>query len=144
SAHVFGYVLALLQFPQTLASTIVAFEVNRWVVMIMLNLILLVLGCVMDAAALLVITVPIFFPLVMALGFDPIWFGVVYTINMEIAIITPPIGMNLFVIRGLIGKEGTLTDVIWGTLPFTLTFILGLGVIMAFPELSLVLPRLMG
>lgn len=144
SAFVFGYVLALLQFPQTLALTIASLEVNRWVVMIMINLMLLVLGCVMDAAAMLVITLPIFFPLVMALGFDPIWFGVIYTINMEIAIITPPIGMNLFVIRGLLGEESTLSDVIWGTLPFTLTFILGLGVIMALPELALVLPRLMG
>lgn len=142
-AYIFGYALALVEFAQKLALFVTSLDVNRWVVMILINAILLILGCIMDAASMLVITLPIFFPVIMALGFDPIYFGVIYTINMEIGIMTPPIGMNLFVIRGLLGNEGTLEDVIRGTFPFIIVFIIGMFIIIALPEISLVLPKVL-
>jgi len=143
SAYVFGYVLSRLQFPTALCSFVASLGVNRWVVVILINLLLIVLGCVMDGLSMLVVTLPIFYPLIIGLGFDPIWLGVVYTMNLEIAVITPPIGMNLFVARGLIGEEGTLGDVIWGSAPFAGIIAAGLAIIIAFPQIALFLPNLM-
>src|SRR5690606_6838661 len=83
---------------QTVAESIAAMEVNRWVILLAINVMLLVAGCFLPPAAIILMTTPILMPVIEAVGFDPIWFGVILTINMELGLITPPVGLNLFAI----------------------------------------------
>ena len=99
----------------------------------------LLLGCVLDTLAMLVLTVPITFPIAMNLGFDPIWFGIIIVMTIELGLITPPIGMNVFVIRS-VAQDVSLGTVFKGALPFVAVDILRLAVLAAFPALTLFLP----
>lgn len=113
------------------------------VVIALIMLFYLVLGCVFDALAMILLTVPIFFPLVMALGFDPVWFGIVVVVVVELSLITPPIGMNLFVIH-TVARDIPMTAIYRGILPFILVDIVRLAILVLFPALVLFLPRQMG
>jgi C4-dicarboxylate transporter DctM subunit len=102
-------------------------------------------GCFLDPASILVLTIPILFPIVMRLGFDPIWFGVIVTMNMELADITRPVGLNLFVVKGISLHEVSLEHVVKGSMPFMVLLVLGMFLIILFPEIALWLPnRMMG
>ena len=103
----------------------------------------LVLGCFMDSLAMILLTVPIFYPLIVANGFDPIWFGVVAVVTVELGLITPPVGMNLFVIKS-VAPSVALPQIMIGVIPFVITDILRLGILVMFPAISLILPRLLG
>jgi len=103
---------------------------------------LLLLGCVSDVATLILVVLPILFPAITALGFDPVWFGVVFVVNIEIALETPPIGMNLFVVKGI--SDIPIADVMRGAIPFVFVEAIVLALVMAFPQLSLWIPSLMG
>jgi TRAP-type C4-dicarboxylate transport system permease large subunit len=96
----------------------------------------------MDAFAMVLITMPILYPLVLSLGFDPIWFGVLIVIMMEMGMITPPIGMNVFVIKG-IAKDVPMYHIFQGAFPFVIAMALCVGIIIAFPQIALFLPRAM-
>ena len=104
---------------------------------------LLVLGCFMDPASMMVITLPLAFPVLKELGYDAIWLGVIVTIAVEIGMITPPVGMNLFVLKGIVPKEVTMTDIIAGAAPFVGVLLVGLLVIVMFPGIATWLPEMM-
>jgi TRAP-type mannitol/chloroaromatic compound transport system permease large subunit len=105
--------------------------------------VLLVLGCVMDTVGIIMITVPVFVPIVAALGFDPVWFGVLFIINMEIGFLTPPFGYNLFYLKGVAPPSVTMADLYLSIIPFVLLMILGLLICIVFPDIILYLPRLL-
>src|SRR5690606_15867289 len=102
----------------------------------------LVLGCFMDPLSMMMVTVPVLTPLVVSAGFDPVWFGIVIVLLCETALITPPIGMNLFVVQG-VRRRGTITDVMIGVTPFIAVLVAMIGIILLFPDLTLWLPHLL-
>jgi C4-dicarboxylate transporter, DctM subunit len=136
----FAFLLTALGIPLKLADALLALEVGPWVIMIFINVLYIILGCLMDPLGMLMITLPILFPAIVRLGFDPIWFGVIVTINCEIGMISPPVGFNLFVLKGVVPSGVTLNDIMRGSLPFVSILILGLVLISVFPEIALWLP----
>jgi tripartite ATP-independent transporter DctM subunit len=113
-----------------------------WEVIILMQLTYLLMGMFLDDTAMLVIVAPLYVPLVISLGFDPIWYGVLYTISCQIAYMTPPFGYNLFLMRAMAPKEVTLADIYRSIIPFVLVMIVGMAIIMAFPQIALWLPQL--
>ena len=107
----------------------------------MMQLSYILMGMFLDDTAMLVIVAPLYVPLIIALGFDPIWYGVLYTITCQIAYMTPPFGYNLFLMRAMAPKEITLIDIYRSIVPFVLVMLLGLVILMAFPELATWLPQ---
>lgn len=143
AATVFGYVLSYLQLPQQLAGWILTVTSSKYVVLIGINLILIFLGCLMDPAGILLVTIPIFVPIVKAAGFDLVWFGVMFVVNTELAQITPPLGLNLFIIQGISPPEVTLKDILIGAWPFMILDTIALALVCIFPEIILWLPSTM-
>ncbi len=139
-AMLFGFVLTVLQLPQHMTELVTAVESNRWFVLVAINLLLLLLGCFLETISIILITLPILYPVILKLGFDPIWFNVVLVINMELALITPPVGMNLFVIQG-IAKDSNMAEITRGVYPFGLAMMAIIAVLALFPALALWLPQ---
>ncbi|MBX3653396.1 MAG: TRAP transporter large permease [Ramlibacter sp.] len=140
----FGYMMSSLQVTQAVASAIGELQVNRWVILGAINLLLLVAGCFLPPAAIILMTTPILMPVITACGFDPIWFGVILTINMELGLITPPVGLNLFVING-ITPDVKLPTILKGAFPFMMCMVLAILILCVFPELATWLPsKVMG
>jgi C4-dicarboxylate transporter, DctM subunit len=137
-----SFVLARLGVPQGLAKLLVGLDVPPWLILACINLAVIVLGMFMDPMSILVIMVPALYPSVVALGFDPVWFGIVLTINIEIAAISPPVGFNLFVLKAAI-PGSNLSEIIRGSLIFILPLAFGIVMLIAFPEIALFLPKLM-
>jgi TRAP-type mannitol/chloroaromatic compound transport system permease large subunit len=117
-------------------------ELTPWEVLIMMQLSYIFMGMFLDDTAMLVIVAPLYVPLVVALGFDPIWYGVLYTITCQIAYMTPPFGYNLFLMRAMAPKEITLGDIYRSIFPFVLVMTLALILLMVFPQIALWLPSL--
>src|SRR5262245_27923444 len=137
-----SFVLTRLGVPQGMSNFLTSLDVPPWVIIVLINLLLLVLGMFLDPTSILVIIVPIFFKSVVALGYDPVWFGVMVTIQIEIAAITPPVGFNLFVLKSVVpGVE--MMDVVRGSLIFLIPLRLGIVILMMFPQIALFLPALM-
>ena len=144
TAVLFGYMLTSLYLTQTLAHAIADMHVNRWVLMGMINVFLLVCGFFIPPAAIILMTSPILYPIVRAAGFDPVWFGVIVTINMEIGLIHPPVGLNIYIVNA-IAPDVPVTRVMWGTLPYVACMMLAIVILCIFPEIATWLPdRLMG
>jgi len=141
--NIFAFLLSTLSIPQYVTETITALSVSKWAIMIIINIILLIMGCLLDPMAIMVIVLPIIFPIVTQLGFDPVWFGIVVTINVEMGMITPPVGLNLFILKGSVPGI-KMNDIVGGALPFLLLLLLGLTLIMVFPPLATWLPGRMG
>ena len=139
-ALLFGYFLTITQTPQKLTEFLTALGVGRYGVLALIMLMYLVLGCLMDAMAMIILTVPIIFPVVTALGFDPIWFGVIIVMTVELGLIHPPVGMNVFVIKSVV-KDVSFTTIFKGVLPFVATDIVRLVILIAFPIIALLLPQ---
>jgi tripartite ATP-independent transporter DctM subunit len=140
----FGYMMSSLQVTQAVAGSIAELNVNRWVILAAINLMLLVAGCFLPPAAIILMTTPILIPVILASGFDPIWFGVILTINMELGLITPPVGLNLFVING-ITPDVSLGTILKGAFPFMICMVLAIVILCIFPELATWLPsKVMG
>jgi tripartite ATP-independent transporter DctM subunit len=142
-ALLFGYFLTITQAPQQLTAVLTGLGVGRYGVLVLIMLMYLVLGCLMDAMAMIILTVPIIFPVITALGFDPIWFGIIIVMTVELGLIHPPVGMNVFVIKSVV-KEVSFTTIFKGVLPFVATDILRLAILIAFPVIALWLPGRMG
>ena len=142
-ALLFGYFLTITQTPQKLTEFLTGLGVGRYGVLALIMLMYLVLGCLMDAMAMIILTVPIIFPVVTALGFDPIWFGVIIVMTVELGLIHPPVGMNVFVIKSVV-KDVSFTTIFKGVLPFVATDIVRLVILIAFPVIALWLPQRMG
>jgi len=142
-AMLFNYVLSLSGLTTALASFVTSLPVPRVGIIIAIGLLYSILGALMDAWAMMLIVVPALLPTVVALGFDPIWFGVLTVIMMELGMISPPIAFNVFVMAGMV-KEVPMTEIFAGVWPFVLAMVVLIGLIIAFPELALYLPRVMG
>ena len=144
AAVLFGYMLTSLYLTQTLAQAIADMHVNRWVLMGLINLFLLVCGFFIPPAAIILMTSPILLPIIRAAGFDPVWFGVILTINMEIGLIHPPVGLNIYIVNA-IAPDVPLMKVMWGTIPYVLCMFLAIVILCFFPEIATWLPdTLMG
>ncbi|WP_442488935.1 TRAP transporter large permease [Halomonas litopenaei] len=140
-AEIFAYALSSLFITQTVAEAIAALEVNRWVLMGIINIFLLVAGFFLPPVAVIVMTAPILLPIILAANFDPYWFAVILTINLEIGLITPPVGLNLFIIKG-IAPDIALKDILLGSLPYALCMVLGIVLLCFFPGIATWLPDL--
>ena len=144
AAVLFGYMLTSLYLTQTLAQAIADMQVNRWVLMFLINIFLLVCGFFIPPAAIILMTAPILLPIITAAGFDPIWFGVIITINMEIGLIHPPVGLNLYIVNS-IAPDVPVTKIMYGTIPYVLCMMLAIVILCFFPEIATWLPdTLMG
>lgn len=141
-AMLFGYILTILQVPQALMRLVTEGDLNRWIVMLGINIMLLILGCVLETVSIILITLPMLYPIIKALGFDPIWFNVVLLINMELALITPPVGMNLFVIKG-ISEDSSIQDIIAGAAPFAAIMVFQILLLCFVPEIATWLPSVL-
>jgi C4-dicarboxylate transporter DctM subunit len=137
-----GTVMSFLSIPQDLANVIIGLDVSKWVVLILINIFLLVLGFFIPPAAIILMTAPIIFPIITGLGFDPIWFGIIMTLNMEAGLITPPVGLNLFVVKG-IAPDIPTSDIIKGSIPFVGVIFLAITLFTIFPEIVTWLPNLL-
>jgi C4-dicarboxylate transporter DctM subunit len=137
---VLGQILSFLNVPQELAALVADLEVNRWVVFLIMNLLFLFLGFFIPPVAIILVTMPVLFPIITELGFDPVWFGVVMTLNMEMGLITPPVGLNLYVVQG-IAPDIPLRDILVGSLPYVGVLALGIIVLALFPGLVTWLPN---
>ncbi|QSI32621.1 TRAP transporter large permease subunit [Variovorax sp. RKNM96] len=142
-ALLFGYFLTITQSPQKLTEFLTGLGIGRYGVLALVMLMYLVLGCLMDAMAMIILTVPIIFPVIVHLGFDPIWFGVIIVMTVELGLIHPPVGMNVFVIKSVV-KDVSFTTIFKGVLPFIVTDIVRLVILIAFPVIALWLPTRMG
>lgn len=141
-AMLFGYILTILKVPQALMRLVTEGDLNRWIVMLGINIMLLILGCVLETVSIILITLPMLYPIIKALGFDPIWFNVVLLINMELALITPPVGMNLFVIKG-ISEDSSIQDIIAGAAPFAAIMVFEILLLCFVPEIATWLPSVL-
>ncbi|MBE9503148.1 MAG: TRAP transporter large permease [Proteobacteria bacterium] len=145
-ATVFGKFLAVTRIPFDIASWVSGFDLPPYVIMGIIVAIYFFGGCFMDALAFVTLTVPIFFPLVTGLGYDPIWFGIIIVMVTEMGVITPPVGINVYVVFGVAQRvigEVSLESIFKGILPFLLAVIVGVIILMIFPQIILFLPNLM-
>jgi len=140
-ATIFGHFMAVSTIPFILADWVAGLPLPSMAVMGVIILIYLIGGCFMDAMALVVLTVPVIFPVVMRLGFDPIWFGVIIVLISEMGVITPPVGVNVYVIKG-IAPEIPLETIFKGIFPFLLAIVVSAALLIIFPQIALVLPNL--
>ena len=141
-AHIFNPFLALTQIPEDLAKLLVDLELPRWGVMLILMAAYIVLGTFLEGFAMLVLTLPIVHPLILALGYDPIWFGVMMVIVLEMGLISPPVGVNVFVVKG-VAEDVPLRQIFAGIVPFWLAMGVCLLILMVFPQIALFLPNTM-
>jgi C4-dicarboxylate transporter DctM subunit len=142
AAAIFGHVLTLMRLPAELVEAMVAYNVGPIGFILAVMAVIFVLGMFLETISIILITTPIVLPVLDALGIDPIWYGVLLMINLELALITPPVGMNLFVIKGI--AKAPMADVVRGIVPYVGLMLLGLALMLLFPGLSTWLPATMG
>ncbi len=142
ASALFSYTLSSLFVTQSVAEYIVGLDVNRWTLMAIINLFLLVAGFFLPPVAVILMTAPILLPIIERVGFDPYWFAVIFTINMEIGLITPPVGLNLYVINGIV-PDISLPTILKGAFPFMLCMVLGIVLLCLFPQIVTWLPTYM-
>ena len=141
-ALLFGYFLTVTQTPQKVTAFLTGLGIGNYGVLALIMLMYLVLGCLMDAMAMIILTVPIIFPVITHLGFDPIWFGVIIVMTVELGLIHPPVGMNVFVIKSVV-KDVSFATIFKGVIPFIITDLIRLIILIAFPIIALWLPSRM-
>jgi C4-dicarboxylate transporter DctM subunit len=141
-AIMFNNFLVLSAVPDSIGAWIGGLEMSATAILVIILLIYLVLGCALDSLAMILLTIPIFFPVVAKLGFDPIWFGIIVVMVVELGLITPPIGMNVFIIKGM-APEVALGTIYKGVLPFAVAQILLIALIVVFPAIATWLPSTM-
>lgn len=134
-AMLLGYIMTILQIPQTITTYATEQDINPWVIFILINIVLLILGMFLETISILVITLPILYPIIVALGFDPIWFAIIMVINMELALISPPVGLNLFVLKG-IDRTNTIDEIVKGVIPYAIIMLLLMVLLSIFPEIA--------
>jgi tripartite ATP-independent transporter DctM subunit len=141
-ALIFANFINYTTMPADLKAFVTQYQIHPMTVMIAICVIYVVLGTAMEELSMILLTVPVFFPLVVALGFDPVWFGIIIVVVVQIGLISPPVGMNMFVVKSMLPRISTAT-IFRGVTPFVVAEVVLLGVLVAFPWISLVLPRLM-
>ena len=141
-ANVFSYFLALSTIPMKVAGWAAALEVSPYLIHTIIVVIYLFLGCFLDAISMMVLTMPVIYPVILALGFNPIWFGVIAVLMMEAGLITPPMGLNIFTVAG-VAKDVPIETIFRGVAPFLLSIFAIVFLITIFPQLALFLPNMM-
>ena len=141
-ATIFGHFLAVTRIPFDIANGVSEIQLPRYAVMLIIIMVYLIGGCVIDALALIMLTIPIFYPVVLFLGYDPIWFGVIIVLVTQIGVITPPVGINVYVVSG-VARDVPLEVIFKGVLPFLAALITGTLLLIPFPQIALFLPSLM-
>lgn len=141
AAFYLNFMIGMLGVPNMVSSFIAGFNVAPWQMILLLTILYLILGCFMDSLAMMIATIPIVFPVVTQLGYDPVWFGIYLVVMCELALITPPVGMNLYVVQGVRGR-GTVSDVIAGVTPFLICVFALTALITIYPDIVMWLPRL--
>ncbi len=142
-AMLFGYFLAITQTPQKITAWLAGLDIGAYPTLALILVFFLIMGCILDAMAMIILLVPIVYPVIVQLGFDPVWFGIVVVMTVELGLITPPIGMNVFVINA-IARDTSLVTIFRGVMPFVAVDILRLAIIVALPGIVLWLPHTMG
>jgi tripartite ATP-independent transporter DctM subunit len=140
-AMIFGYFLSISQLPFELANLVGDLSLNRYIVLSVILVITLALGCIMDSMAIVLLTIPVFYPLIVNLGFDPIWFGILVVMVTEMGLITPPVGMNVFVIKGI--SDVPISTIFRGIIPFFIADLALVAFLVIFPQIVLFIPNLM-
>lgn len=135
-AEIFGYFLSVSRISFAMVELVSSLDMTPFMILLAILLLYVLLGMVMDSIAMLLLTVPVVFPLAMQAGFDPIWFGIVTVLTVELGLITPPIGMNVFVIKSVAPKV-KITDIFIGVIPFVVSDLVRLALLIAFPVLAL-------
>jgi C4-dicarboxylate transporter DctM subunit len=143
TAFLFGYFMVLTQLPVTVATFVKGLDVPPWAVILILVCVYVVLGCFLDSLSMIVVTVPVFLPLIQALGYDPVWFGILVVVVVEMGLITPPVGMNIFVIRAQM-PDIPLATLFGGIGPFLAADLALVALLLIFPGLALWLPKALG
>ena len=141
-ASLFCKFLTITQIPMRLAAYIGGLNVSKYIIIALMTLVYLFLGMIMDELPMIMLTVPIFWPIAKELGFDVVWFGIYIILSMELGAISPPVGLNCFIISG-VAKDVPLSTIYKGALPFMLTIFVGIALLAAFPQIAMVLPNLM-
>ena len=141
-AHIFGYFLTISQIPDQLSMLAAQWGFNKFVVLALIVFAYIIMGCFMEGLALMVLTIPIVYPMVTELGFNPIWFGVIITLVMEMSLITPPVGINVFIISGIV-KDVPMYEIFRGVIPFWCAMLVCLILLILFPQIALWLPQTM-
>ena len=141
-ANIFGYFMTLSDLPATLTAWVTDTGMNRYVTLGIIGLVYVVLGCILEGFAIMFLTLPIVFPMVTAMGFDPIWFGVLMILLIEMGLITPPVGINVFIISG-IAKDVPMATIFRGIVPFFIAILICVVLLFLFPQLALFLPATM-
>lgn len=142
-AIAFSHFLAYAEIQRLIQETILSLHVSPWIILISMQMVFFVLGMFLDPAGIIMITTPIFVPIVTGLGFDSLWFGILFVINMEMAYITPPFGFNLFILEGVVPADISMTDIYRSIIPFVFLQALCLVLVMIFPDIALWLPAKM-
>lgn len=140
-AMILGYFLSVTRLPFEMGNFVATLAINRYVVLVLVLIVLTLLGCVMDSMAIVLLTVPIFLPVIIQLDFDPIWFGILVVRVTEMGLITPPVGLNLYIIKGI--SNVPMGKVFTGVIPFILSDVCHIALLIALPQISLVLPSMM-
>ena len=143
AAYFLNFIISAIGLTTQLTSFIETLGLSPMMMLLAVVVFYVVLGCFMETLSMMITTIPIIAPVMFKLGFDPVWFGIVIIVLIETALVTPPVGLNLFVVQNL-RKSGTLNDVIIGSLPFVLALFVILGLLAAFPDLALWVPRVVG
>jgi TRAP-type C4-dicarboxylate transport system permease large subunit len=141
-AGLFSYMMSSLYITQGIAEYIAEQDLSPWVLLLYINVFLLVAGFFLPPVAVILMTTPTLVPIIIQAGYDPIWFGVMLTLNMEIGLITPPVGLNLYVINGIV-PDVDLKTVLIGALPFMLCMVIGIALLILFPQIALWLPDML-
>jgi C4-dicarboxylate transporter DctM subunit len=142
AAALFGHAVTIIRLPIEIVEQVAAIGLSTSMFVVAVMCLVLVLGMFLETISIILITTPIVFPVMVALGIDPIWYGILLMINLELALITPPVGMNLFVIKGI--AKAPLSEVILGALPYAALMLMGLVLVFIFPQLATWLPRAAG
>jgi tripartite ATP-independent transporter DctM subunit len=141
-ANIFGYFLTVSQIPDQLSGWIAELGLNRYLVMSILIFVYIILGCFMEGLAIMILTIPIIYPMVIEMGFDPIWFGIIITLVMEMSLITPPVGINVFIISG-VARDVPMYTIFRGIFPFWVAMVVCIILLVLFPQVALFLPGTM-
>jgi C4-dicarboxylate transporter, DctM subunit len=143
AAFLLNYILTSIEVPQKLARLVADLPIPPWAIMLIIIGFYIALGTFMEGFSMIITTIPVIFPVVKALGYDPIWFGVIVTMLVEIALISPPDGTVLYVLQGMRTDRGSIADIFWGVIPFLIVYIAAVLILMGMPEIALWLPRVM-
>ncbi len=141
-AKIFGDYLNLVRVPETVSGALIATDLPGWAILTLVMLALVLLGMLVDGVSLIVVTTPILLPLITSLGYDPLWFGIILVMNLEIAVVTPPVGLNLYALRGVCPML-SVEEIIRSVVPFVAVQFAMLMLFVLFPALSLWLPGLL-